>query len=272
MAVYPSIPSNPPCITVCSSPPTSSTAAVKSAPRPGIEPSGWTSATRCSAPHRHADGSGPRRSRSSASASARAARSSVVVEPSGRIAQQRRQDLALEDLSIHVVSAEQLLAQPRLQRPARDVARPHVEHAGGDGRRGHVAVPAVRAAPSASRSSSLVGSSASSDGSASRAGSDTVSDWIRAIEATSCTRDVLQPLHDATRPVRRVEVVADQVRVVVVVDPVVRRHEVPRSRDRPPTAARRTGSTRPTRARRSSPGTGPVPSPARRTGYRPVHW
>ena len=46
----------------------------------------------------------------------------IVVEPSGGIAQPRRQDLALEDLAIHVVPAEQLLAQPRLQRPAGDVA------------------------------------------------------------------------------------------------------------------------------------------------------
>ena len=48
------------------------------------------------------------------------------------------------------------------------------------------------------------------------------------------TRDILQSLRDATRPVRAVEVVADQVRVVVVVDPVVRRHQVPeRGVDRP---------------------------------------
>ena len=109
----------------------------------------------------------------------------VVVEPSGRIAQQRRQDLALEDLAIHVVAAEQLLAQPRLQRPARDVSRPHVEHARGDGRRGHVAVPPVRAARSrrARRRSSVRARAAT--GAPRARGSTAVSDWIRAIEATS---------------------------------------------------------------------------------------
>ena len=88
--------------------------------------------------------------------------------------------------------------------------------------------------PIAWRSSSLRGSRASSRGIAAAAGSETVSSWIRAIEATSCCGDRLEPLDHPARSVRRVEVVPDQVRVVVVVDPVVRRDQVSaRGIDRP---------------------------------------
>ena len=100
-------------------------------------------------------------------------------------------------------------------------------------------------------------SSASSGGSAARAASDTVSNWIRAIDETSCVASASS--RSTTRRARygRVEIVADQVRVGVVVDAVVRRDQVAaRGIDRPGQLLERDPS-RPTRARRSIRGRGP---------------
>ena len=46
----------------------------------------------------------------------------VVVERTGRVAQPRRQDLALEGLPLGVVAPEQLVAQPWMQRAPGDVS------------------------------------------------------------------------------------------------------------------------------------------------------
>ena len=159
----------------------------------------------------------------------------VVVEPSGRIAQQRRQDLALEDLTVRRGSggtAPRPAAAPALRRA---MCRDHTLNTpGGDGRRGHVAVPARE---QCDRVALVVGPSVrarAATGAPSRAGSDTRVRLDPRHRGDVVRGDILQSLHDATRAVRAVEIVADQVRVGVVVDPVVRRDQVAeRGVDRP---------------------------------------
>ena len=71
---YPSRPSNPPCITVCSSPPSSASPAVKSDPRPGIDAERMDQrAAGAARPSARPRDPGPVARRSSANASASAA-------------------------------------------------------------------------------------------------------------------------------------------------------------------------------------------------------